>query len=160
MNSSATSLIVAAHTQSLTVATAESLTGGLLCATLVDVPGASQVIRGGVVTYQLQLKHELLGVDWDFLQQHGPYNERTAIDMALGVRERCGADVGISTTGVAGPGPDGQTPAGTYFVAVALREQCVTKKGVCSGNRQAVRLAAVNAAISLTLGELMKSSAG
>lgn len=158
MNSHATALISVAQAQSLTVATAESLTGGLLSATLVDVSGASQVLRGGVVAYQLELKRELLGVDWDFLQQHGPYNERTAIEMALGVRERCGADIGISTTGVAGPGPDRQVPAGTFFVAVVLREQCVTKKGVCVGNRQAVRAAAVDAAISLTLGELMKKS--
>ena len=101
-----------------TVAVAESLTGGLLVSALIDVPDASAVVRGGVVAYMTDLKASLLGVDSTVLEREGPYSPEVAVAMALGVRDRLGADYGIATTGVAGPGPaDGKT-VGTVYLAV------------------------------------------
>jgi nicotinamide-nucleotide amidase len=88
-----------------TVAAAESLTGGLVAAALTDVPGASNAFRGGVVAYATELKAQLLGVDVGILKKHGPVYAPVAAAMAEGVRNRLGATIGVSTTGVAGPGP-------------------------------------------------------
>jgi nicotinamide-nucleotide amidase len=102
-----------------TVASAESLTGGLVCARLVDVPGASAVVRGAIVAYATELKNRLLGVDGDLLSAKGPVDPGVAAQMALGVRERLGADWGLSTTGVAGPDPQDGAPPGRVYIAVA-----------------------------------------
>lgn len=88
-----------------TLAVAESLTGGAVCARLVDVPGASRVLRGGVTAYATDLKASLLGVDDELLAARGAVDPDVAAAMAAGVRERLGADVGLATTGVAGPDP-------------------------------------------------------
>lgn len=106
------------------LATAESLTGGLLAAKIVDVPGASKVFVGGVVSYQSDVKTHVLGVDHMELQTVGPVSEGVAIQMAAGVRGALlpGPDVtwAVSTTGVAGPDPDpvGNQPPGLVLVAV------------------------------------------
>lgn len=102
-----------------TVATAESLTGGLVGAALTGVPGASQVYRGGVIAYATDLKGQLLGVDAGLLARVGAVDERVAAAMAQGVRARLGADYGLATTGVAGPDPQDGKPPGTVWVAVA-----------------------------------------
>ncbi|NDJ54755.1 MAG: CinA family protein [Chloroflexi bacterium] len=94
--------------KSLTLATAESCTGGLLAARLVDVPGASRYFLGGTVSYSYDAKEQQLGVEHETLLAHGAVSEAVAIQMARGVRLSLGADVGISVTGVAGPG--GGTP--------------------------------------------------
>jgi len=112
-------LISALSERVQTVAVAESLTGGLICSTLIEVPGASAVVRGGVVSYATDLKHRLLGVDGPLLATNGPVDPEVAAQMALGVRDRLGADWGLSTTGVAGPGPQGQIPPGTVYVGIA-----------------------------------------
>ncbi|MCX3060493.1 CinA family protein [Streptomyces beihaiensis] len=101
-----------------TLAVAESLTGGLVAATLVEVPGASKAFRGSVTAYATELKHRLLGVDAELLAAHGPVHPEVALEMADGVREALGADWGIATTGVAGPDPQDGQPVGTVFVAV------------------------------------------
>jgi len=102
-----------------TVATAESLTGGLLGAAITAVPGASHAYRGGVVAYATDLKHQLLGVDAGLLTRVGAVDAEVAGSMAEGARVRCGADYGVATTGVAGPDPqDGKAP-GTVWIAVA-----------------------------------------
>src|SRR5215470_10980125 len=88
-----------------TLAVAESLTGGLLAATLVDVPGASKVFRGGLVVYATDLKASLAGVPADLLAERGPVDPDVAVALAAGARERCGATWGLGTTGVAGPEP-------------------------------------------------------
>ncbi|MBO1753318.1 CinA family protein [Actinotalea sp. BY-33] len=102
-----------------TVAVAESLTGGALTDDLVTVPGASRCLRGGVVAYATDLKHELLGVDAGLLSRVGPVHPDVARAMAEGVRTRLAADYGLATTGVAGPDPQGGRPPGTFHVAVA-----------------------------------------
>jgi nicotinamide-nucleotide amidase len=102
----------------LTVAVAESLTGGLVVASLVAVPGASRCVRGGVVAYATDLKANLLDVPASLLQEHGAVHPDVARAMASGVRQRLRADYGLATTGVAGPDPqDGWAP-GTFHVAV------------------------------------------
>jgi PncC family amidohydrolase len=102
-----------------TVAVAESLTGGLVVAALVAVPGASAVVRGGVVAYMTDLKTRLLDVDPDLLAREGAVHPEVARQMALGVATRLGADYGVATTGVAGPDPQDGHPVGEVHVAVA-----------------------------------------
>lgn len=112
-------LLDAAAARGWTIGVAESLTGGLVTATLVSVPGASKVLRGGVVAYATDLKAALLGVDADLLAERGAVDEVVAAQMADGVRRATGADVGLATTGVAGPdSQDGNAP-GVVFVAVS-----------------------------------------
>ncbi len=101
-----------------TVAVAESLTGGLVAAALTSVPGASVVVRGGVVAYATELKAALLDVPAELLARHGAVHPDVAAAMAIGVRRRLGATYGAATTGVAGPGPAEGKPQGTVFVAV------------------------------------------
>ncbi|MEU8079716.1 CinA family protein [Catellatospora citrea] len=133
-----------------TVAAAESLTGGLLTATLVTVPGVSQVLRGGLVVYATDLKHSLAGVDAGLLAERGPVDPDVALALARGARERCGADWGLSTTGVAGPGPQDGVPAGTVYVALAGPQgQAEVRELHIDGERQRVRDAAVATALSL-----------
>ncbi|QDP97207.1 CinA family protein [Microlunatus elymi] len=101
-----------------TVATAESLTGGLIGATLTGVPGSSEAYRGGVVSYATDLKASLAGVRQSTLAEHGAVSQLTAVEMALGVASRCDTTWGIAVTGVAGPDPQEGHPPGTVFVAV------------------------------------------
>lgn len=104
--------------QGRTVAVAESLTGGLVVASLVAVPGASKAVRGGVVAYMTDLKASLLDVDPDLLAREGAVSEDVAAAMAAGAAGRLGADVGVATTGVAGPDPQDGRPVGEVWVAV------------------------------------------
>lgn len=135
-----------------TLAVAESLTGGLLAATVVDVPGASAVFRGAVIAYATDLKHALLGVDVELLTRHGAVDPQVAAQMADGVRDRLAATWGLSTTGVAGPGPqDGQAP-GTVHLGLAGPDGVRTVSLVLAGDRAQVRSATVDAALALLLG--------
>ncbi|WP_432496559.1 CinA family protein [Kineococcus auxinigenes] len=139
-------VVAALRAAGLTVATAESLTGGLVCAALVDVPGASAVVRGGLVAYATELKASLLGVDGALLARTGPVDAEVARQMARGARARLGADVGLATTGVAGPGPADGHPAGTVFVAVAadaLPGGAAARRLALAGERAEVRRTAV-----------------
>ncbi|PFG33509.1 CinA family protein [Sanguibacter antarcticus] len=134
----------------LSLAVAESLTGGLLVAELVAVPGASRVVRGGVVAYATDLKHSLLGVDAGVLAAHGAVTGDVARQMAEGVCQRLDAEVGVATTGVAGPdSQDGREP-GTVFLAVH-REGAGTRteEHAFAGDRAAVQDASVRAALAL-----------
>lgn len=138
-----------------TVACAESLTGGLLCATLVDVPGASDVVVGGVVSYATRVKHELLEVDPDRLASHGAVDPLVAGQMAANVNALLRADWGLSTTGVAGPGPSEGKPAGTVFVGVdgpGHREEVAAF--AFDGDRDEVRRSTVGAALSQLVARL------
>ncbi|MDR7329537.1 CinA family protein [Corynebacterium guangdongense] len=102
-----------------TLAFAESLTAGLASATVASVPGASAVLRGGLVTYATDLKHSLAGVDEQLLADAGPVSADTAVAMAEGARRVCGADWGVSLTGVAGPDPQDGHPVGEVFIGIA-----------------------------------------
>lgn len=138
------------------MACAESLTGGLLCSALVDVPGASDVLRGGVVAYAAEVKASVLGVPADVLAAHGTVHEATASAMARGAARLTGTPYAVATTGVAGPGPSEGHPAGTVFVAVRAPgdepDGVVHVRGLLlDGDRGAVRAGAVTAALSLLL---------
>ena len=113
----------------LTLALAESCTAGLLAARIADQPGCSAWFLGGVVAYHNDLKQQLLGVSQDLLQQHGAVSEPVARAMAVGVRQRCGADLGLSITGIAGPdGGTPEKPVGTVWIAAAYKNEIVTMK--------------------------------
>lgn len=135
----------------VTVAVAESLTGGLVCSALVEAPGASDVIRGAVVAYAPDLKASLLGVGDDHLAEHGTVSAGTAEQMARGVRELCGSDLGVATTGVAGPAESEGKPPGTVFIAVADADAAVSRELSLDGGRQEVRGATVDAVLDLLL---------
>ncbi|WP_405057983.1 CinA family protein [Kribbella sp. NBC_01505] len=132
-----------------TLATAESLTGGMVGAALTDVPGVSAVYRGGVVVYATDLKAKLAGVPQDLLDAVGPVHPDTAAALASGVRERLEATYGLATTGVAGPDPQAGVEAGTVYVAAAGPESVQVRKLQLSGDRAAVRQATVEAALEL-----------
>lgn len=112
-------LIAALAGHGLTVATAESLTGGLLAAVLTEIPGSSAVVRGGLVVYATDLKRQLAGVDADLLAELGPVDPVVAAALADGARWRCGASIGIGLTGVAGPDPQDGVRVGTWFCAMS-----------------------------------------
>jgi nicotinamide-nucleotide amidase len=137
-----------------TVAVAESLTGGQVISALIDRPGASAAVSGGVVAYATALKISLLGVDRDVLAARGAVDARVAELMAEGVRtaaavEGARADYGVATTGVAGPDPQGSAAAGLVFVAVADDDGTVVRELHLDGDRGAIRTAASRAALSL-----------
>lgn len=139
-----------------TIATAESLTGGLVCAALTSVPGASAVVLGGVVSYAVAVKADLLRVDRDLLERVGAVDPAVALAMAEGVRRLLGATYGVATTGAAGPdpAPGGRetlaVPAGRGFVAVSGGSvEAVQGFAVVPESREAVRAAAVTAALTL-----------
>jgi nicotinamide-nucleotide amidase len=141
----------------LKIAVAESLTGGLLVAELISVPGASVVVNGGVVAYNTALKHSLLGVDQQLLVVRGAVDRDVAGQMAAGVRVACAvdgvpADIGIATTGVAGPDPQGGKAVGTVYVGVATDEGTSILKLTLDGSRDDIR----RAVVSESLGELQR----
>lgn len=133
----------------LSIATAESLTGGGLVARLIDVPGASHVVRGGVCTYAVDTKASVLGVSESRLTLTGPVDEQVARQMAVGVRSLFGASIGLSTTGVAGPGPADGFPAGTVHIACAHPAGVEHRLLHLEGDRAQVRAGAIDAALTL-----------
>ena len=133
----------------VTLATAESLTGGMVGAVLTEVSGVSAVYRGGVVVYATDLKAKLAGVPEDLLAAVGPVHPDTAAALATGVRERLGADYGLATTGVAGPDPQAGIEAGTVYVAAAGPGSVQVRKLQLTGDRAAVRRASVLAVLEL-----------
>ena len=139
-----------ARNKGVTFAFAESLTGGLIAATFTAVPGASDVVVGGVVAYATRLKAQLLGVDVLLLDRVGAVDQEVAAQMARGAAVRLGADIGVSCTGVAGPDPqDGHAP-GTVLVALHHGGgPDVVRSFSAEGDRSSVRLATVAAAIDL-----------
>lgn len=146
---SAASVVALLRELGLRVATAESLTGGLVCAALTDVPGSSAVVRGGVVSYATDVKASVLGVDAGLLRARGAVDADVAVAMAEGVRSLLGADLAVATTGVAGPDPADGQPVGTVFVAVAGPGGTAVERHALSGDRAAVRSASVAAALDL-----------
>lgn len=122
-----------------TLATAESCTGGSVAAHLTALAGASEYFVGGVVSYSNAVKESALGVRHETLAAHGAVSEETAREMAAGVRARLGADYGVATTGIAGPGGGTpEKPVGTVWIAVASADGVVTKKLSCPGRRAQV----------------------
>jgi len=145
--------------QGLTVGTAESLTGGLVAATLTTVPGASAVFRGGIVAYAADLKAALLAVPSDLLDRVGTVHPDVALAMAGGARERLGADVGLGTTGVAGPDPADGWPVGTVHIAVSTPARAAQASLTIDGTRAGIRHATVDHVLELLVRTLMEANA-
>jgi nicotinamide-nucleotide amidase len=132
-----------------TLATAESLTGGLVAATIVEIPGVSAVFRGGLVVYATELKHALAGVPEDLLKERGAVDPDVALALAEGARERCVADWGVSTTGVAGPEPQDGKPVGLVYIAVAGPAGATVRELRLDGSRAQIRRQSVTALLEL-----------
>lgn len=134
----------------LTVAAAESCTGGMLAKRLTDIPGASGAFMGGGVTYSNNAKYELADVDPEFLAENGPYNRETALMMAEGIKNRLDADIGIGITGLAGPGSD-ETDLipGTAFVALSTPDGSCCRSLQLGDGRERIRIMATNHALDM-----------
>jgi nicotinamide-nucleotide amidase len=137
-----------------TVAVAESLTGGLVAAALTDIPGASVVVRGGVLAYATDVKAHVLGVSEVLLAQVGAVDADVAEQMASGVRSLMGATYGLATTGVAGPDRVDGKPVGTVYVAVVGPNSSRVKALSLSGDRGDIRADSVLAALTLLAEEI------
>ena len=136
--------------QNLTLAAAESCTGGLLSKRVTDLPGASQVYLGGAVTYAVPSKSAILGVPADLIASHGVVSAEVAAAMARGVRERFGSDLGIGITGIAGPDTDESgLPVGTVYVALSAGTGGAVRSLHLGQGRDRVRTAAVNHALDM-----------
>lgn len=134
------------------ITTAESCTGGLVAATIVNVSGASEVFQAGFVTYANEAKEKELGVKSETLQTYGAVSEKTAKEMAIGCAAHAKAQVGISTTGIAGPGGGtAEKPVGLVYIGCAVRSNVYVEKNVFSGDRQQVRRQAADRAIGFAL---------
>ncbi|WP_431832259.1 nicotinamide-nucleotide amidohydrolase family protein [Corynebacterium bovis] len=158
-------VVAALRAAGLTLAAGESLTAGLLCATVADTPGASAVLRGGLVVYATDLKSGLAGVDGDLLRSRGPVDPDVAAALADGAAARCGADVGVGLTGVAGPDEQDGHPVGEVYIGlhVAGRETVAYRlsptwrdRMPCAGAdlRRGVREATVREALAHVLDAL------
>ncbi|MGB4137778.1 MAG: CinA family protein [Microbacterium sp.] len=159
----AAALLTALRERGWTLGVAESLTGGAVAAELVSVPGASAVLLGAIVAYATPVKHSLVGVDEELLAVHGPVHPAVAGQLADRIRSAVAvdgraADVGIGTTGIAGPdSPDGQ-PVGTVHIGVATPRGTSVSSSVFEGDRAAVRRQAVEAAITAALHSLAEGA--
>jgi nicotinamide-nucleotide amidase len=147
----AAALIATLKQQNLTIATAESCTGGHIAAALVDVPGASEVLRGALVAYHNDLKNQLLGVPTTVLETEGAVSEPTARAMVRGIRNLTQSAVGIATTGIAGPtGATPTKPVGLVYIAIETPTRTFVKPYHFPGDRETVITRATATALSLT----------
>ncbi len=145
-------VIAALKARGLTLATAESCTGGLTAKRLTDVPGASAVFLGGVVSYTNGVKERALAVPHATLETYSAVSEPTARAMAEGVRHLTCADIGLSVTGVAGPDKDGAGhDVGTVYIALSTQNETAAQLLHLSGDRGAIRAAAADAMLRMLL---------
>jgi nicotinamide-nucleotide amidase len=148
VNDEARALVADLTVRRQSVATAESLTAGLLAATIAGVPGASVVLRGGLIAYTEETKIALAGVAPQVLDAVGPVAAPTARALAVGARQRCAATWGVGLTGVAGPDPHGGHPVGTVFLGLAGPVDTEVVEVVFAGTRWDIRMSAVREAIT------------
>ncbi len=142
--------------KNLTVALAESCTGGLVAKRITDVGGASRVFCCGIVSYSNEVKIKLLGVDSEVIEKNGAVDSEVAKQMALGVRKIVGDDIGVGITGIAGPDPsENGKPAGLIYVAVAYEDKVIcTKLSTGCSDRDKNRLSASDCALEMILKEV------
>ena len=138
----------------LTVATAESLTAGMVSAILADTAGASGMLQGGVVAYQNSVKTDVLGVPPELLAAVGSVDGDVAAAMAAGARTALGSDIAVATTGVAGPDEHGGKPVGTVYIGIATADGNASFDYGFSGSRAEIRGQACGAALERLLGAL------
>lgn len=143
---------VIARLQGKSLATAESCTGGGIGDALTAVPGASNVYKGGIISYCNEIKQKLLGVPEEMLAQYGAVSDPVAQAMAKGARGALNADVAVSVTGLAGPsGDEFGNPVGTVYIGYADANTCLSRHFLFSGDRESVRSQAIEAALKLIL---------
>ncbi|MGL5478228.1 MAG: competence/damage-inducible protein A [Clostridium sp.] len=141
----------------LTIGSAESCTGGLIAARLIDYPGVSSAFLEGAVTYSNEAKIRTLKVKEETLNSFGAVSEETAKEMAEGIAKRCGSDIGISTTGIAGPGGGTEEkPVGLVYIGIYVKGKVYAKKHTFTGNREAVRNRACMTALDMVRREILK----
>ncbi len=142
----------------VTLATAESCTGGLIAATITEIPGSSAVLDRGFVTYSNNAKSELLGVPSGLIASVGAVSEAVALRMALGAKQHANVDIAVSVTGIAGPdGGSEEKPVGTVWFGLANRHgDSFTRHMIFSGSRTEIRAASVIYALNLLLGATEK----
>ena len=131
--------------KNLTISTAESCTGGLVSATLINYPGVSSVFMEGCVAYSNEAKINRLGVKKETLDKFGAVSEETAREMAQGIANNFKTNIGLSTTGIAGPGGGSkEKPVGLVYIGIYINGKTIVKKFIFDGNRQEIRLKATN----------------
>jgi len=136
----------------LKISTAESCTGGMIAARITAVPGASECFDAGVVTYSNEQKHKLIGVKTETLEQFGAVSQETALEMCKGVKELTNADIGVSVTGIAGPGGGTpEKPVGTVWIGVCSNNTHNALKFLFEGNRDEVRSQTAEKALELAM---------
>lgn len=141
-----------------TLTTAESCTGGLLAGRLLNVSGVSEVYNEGHITYSNEAKERILGVNHKTLEMHGAVSKETAEEMALGAAKVANANIGLSTTGIAGPGGGSkEKPVGLIYVACSINGKVYVKECRFHGNREENRTAAVDVCLNLLFDILMKN---
>jgi PncC family amidohydrolase len=154
---SAEALLTACRDKKITLASAESCTGGLLGGCLTDIPGISAIYAGGVISYSNALKQNLLKVPETLLRDKGAVCAEVAAAMAEGIRARTGTTLGLATTGIAGPeGGSEEKPVGLVYIAVAGPESTRTETLHLTGSRLTIRLQTVEKVLTLTHGVVMQ----
>jgi len=138
--------------QKLTIATAESCTGGLIGHTLTNVSGSSEYFERGIISYSNKAKVELLGVSESLLKEQGAVSEEVAKTMAENVRKRSDVNIGISTTGIAGPiGGTKEKPVGLVYIGVSTEKDNIVKKFIFTGDRIQNKVSTCNVALNMLL---------
>jgi PncC family amidohydrolase len=133
-------LIELVKVKKLTISTAESCTGGLISKLITDIPGASDVFIGGVVSYSNEMKMKWLGAKQATLERYGAVSEQTVREMLNGIMQETGSDIAVAVSGIAGPsGGTPEKPVGTVFIGIAFHDQRIVEKHIFKGNREDVR---------------------
>ena len=151
----ASSLIKKLQENNLTIAVAESLTGGLVAASLTEIPGASKVFKGSITAYADEIKQNILNVKDETITNFTSISEQVALEMAINVRTIMKSDIGISTTGVAGPEKSAGFAPGLVFVAISIGDHNMCQKLEITGDRSKIRNQTVHELLQLTLSRLV-----
>jgi nicotinamide-nucleotide amidase len=151
----ASSLIKKLEEKNLTIAVAESLTGGLVAASLTEIPGASKVFKGSITAYADEIKQNVLNVNKETILKFTSISEQVALEMAINVRTIMKSDIGISTTGVAGPEKSAGFAPGLVFVAISIGDHNMCQKLEITGDRSKIRNQTVHEILQLTLSRLV-----
>lgn len=151
----ASSLIKKLQENNLTIAVAESLTGGLVAASLTEIPGASKVFKGSITAYADEIKQNILNVKDETITNFTSISEQVSLEMAINVRTIMKSDIGISTTGVAGPEKSAGFLPGLVFVAISIGDHNMCQKLEITGDRSKIRNQTVHEILQLTLSRLV-----
>ena len=134
------------------IATAESCTGGLISHNLTNIPGSSNFFDRGIISYSNQSKIDLLDVNRELIEKYGAVSEEVALAMAKGLRKNFGVDIGLSTTGIAGPsGGSKEKPVGLVFIGISIKDKSNVKKFIFKGDRLKNKISFCNAALNILL---------